>query len=159
MILASGSNIFSGYLDRDSEDVFREIDGKIYYVTGDLGYLDNKGNLHISGRLKRFVKIGGEMVSLPSMEENIQAIYPNTDGEVRSAISYLEAEGERPFIGLFALFDISLEEVNEIFKAAGRSNLVRVHQVSKLDEIPLLGTGKTDYQKLTLLLRGNLETA
>ena len=153
LILASGSNIFKGYLDRDSEDVFREIDGKKYYVTGDLGYLDSKGNLHISGRLKRFVKIGGEMISLPSMEENIQAIYPNIDGAVQSAISYLESEGKRPYIGLFALFDISLHEVNEIFKSAGKSNLVRVHQVIKLDEIPLLGTGKTDYQKLTHLLR------
>ena len=75
--------------------------GKQYYVTGDLGHIDTQGNLHISGRLKRFVKIGGEMVSLPAMEEDIQSKYPNTDGEVYLAINYLETEGERPLIGLF----------------------------------------------------------
>ena len=152
LILATGSNIFKGYLDRTSQNVFRNIDGQQYYVTGDLGYLDTQGNLYISGRLKRFVKIGGEMVSLPAMEEDIESKYPNTDGEVYLAINYLETEGERPFIGLFTVLDISLDEVNKIFKETGRSNLERVHQVFKIDEIPLLGSGKTDYQKLTRLL-------
>ncbi len=156
LILVTGSNVFKGYLDRTSENIFREIDGQQYYVTGDLGYLDNRGNLYIAGRLKRFVKIGGEMVSLPAMEEDIQSKYPHADGEVYLAINYLETEGKRPFIGLFTILDLSLDDVNRIFKDAGRSNLEQVHKVFKLDEIPLLGSGKTDYQKLTYLLRESM---
>ncbi len=159
LILVTGSNIFKGYLDRTSQNVFRQIDGQQYYVTGDLGYLDTQGNLYISGRLKRFVKIGGEMVSLPAMEEDIESKYPNTDGEVYLAINYLETEGERPLIGLFTVLDISLDDVNKIFKETGRSNLERVHKVFKIDEIPLLGSGKTDYQKLTRLLHESVSEA
>lgn len=54
------------------ESPFEMIDGEQFYKTGDLGFLDKEGYLHISGRLKRFVKIAGEMISLPAIEEVLQ---------------------------------------------------------------------------------------
>ncbi len=71
LILAAGPNIFAGYVGRDSTDVFMTIDNQRYYITGDLGILDGTGSLILTGRLKRFVKIGGEMISLPAMESVI----------------------------------------------------------------------------------------
>ncbi len=68
MILVSGSSIFRGYVDPALETPFEEIDGKSWYKTGDLGYTDLDGFLFITGRLKRFVKIAGEMISLPFIE-------------------------------------------------------------------------------------------
>ena len=67
MICVRGPSIFHGYLGIDN-DPFVEIEGEKYYQTGDLGYVDNDGYLFITGRLKRFLKIGGEMISLPFLE-------------------------------------------------------------------------------------------
>jgi long-chain-fatty-acid--[acyl-carrier-protein] ligase len=148
LILAHGPNVFAGYLGKDSADASCEVNGKRWYITGDLGVLDEPGNLTISGRLKRFVKIGGEMISLPAMEAALQAVHPNHEGEVRSAIASVELEGGRPVLGLFTAFALTVEEANRILKEAGFSNLARLQRLERLDAIPVLGTGKTDYQTL-----------
>ncbi len=148
LILARGPNVFSGYLGRDSSDAFQELNGDRYYVTGDLGFLDDRGYLTLAGRLKRFVKVAGEMVSLPAMEAAIAAHWPNEEGVVRTAVSAYEVEGERPTLCLFSSFEVSTDDVNAVLKEAGFANLVRVSKVIRLDEIPILGTGKTDYQAL-----------
>lgn len=156
LILAAGSNVFGGYLGRDSADAFAEIDGEQWYITGDLGYLDEAGNLILAGRLKRFVKVGGEMISLPAMEEAIRQVHPNEDGEPRSAIAYVDQDGQRPVLCLYAVFSATVEEVNGILREAGFSNLARVARVEALDEMPVLGTGKTDYRSLTAMLQTSL---
>ncbi len=156
LILARGSNVFSGYLQRDSSDSFQEVDGKTYYVTGDLGYLNEKKHLTISGRLKRFVKIGGEMISLPAMEDAIADKWPSED-EPNAAIVPHEQEGERPELYLFNTFGAELSDVNATLKEAGFTNLARVTDVIEIEDIPQLGTGKTDYQTLKRMLNDKLE--
>ena len=74
LILAKGPNVFNGYLNPGLSSPFATINGERWYKTGDLGYLDDKGFLTLSGRMKRFVKIGGEMVSLASLEEALLEI-------------------------------------------------------------------------------------
>ncbi|MCJ8329587.1 MAG: AMP-binding protein [Lentisphaeria bacterium] len=149
LILACGSNIFKGYLAKDSSDAFHEMDGKRYYITGDLGFLDDAGNLTLSGRMKRFVKVGGEMISLPAMEDALRKKWPNDEeGNIKVAVSAKEIDGERPVLVLFSSEGISTGDANDELKAAGFSNLARLTKAIELDEIPLLGTGKTDYQSL-----------
>ena len=65
MIYVRGNNVFHGYLGDEVANPFEEIEGQVFYKTGDLGYLDDEGYLFITGRLKRFIKIAGEMISLP----------------------------------------------------------------------------------------------
>jgi long-chain-fatty-acid--[acyl-carrier-protein] ligase len=79
MIFIAGSSIFSGYLDASIESPFEVFNGVKYYKTGDLGYLDTDGFLHITGRLKRFIKIAGEMISLPSLEAILLEKYNQPD--------------------------------------------------------------------------------
>ena len=67
-ICVRGPNVFSGYLG-NPRTPFIEIDGKQWYRTGDLGHLDQDECLILSGRMKRFTKIGGEMISLGAIEE------------------------------------------------------------------------------------------
>ncbi len=148
LILVRGPNVFGGYLPGGASNPFIEIEGDPWYNTGDLGYLDNKGNLTISGRLKRFVKIGGEMISLPAMEESIRTHFKDTEGDPHSALGYAEDDRERAVICLLTVTDRSLSEINEALRSAGFSNLSRVSRVIKIDEIPLLGTGKIDYVTL-----------
>ena len=152
LIIVRGSNVFEGYLGRDSEDAFMVFEGKKWYITGDLGSLDKENNLWISGRLRRFVKVGGEMISLPAMEEALEKHLNTEDEEQKSALSYLEREGDRPIICLFTVVNIEVEEANKILKKEGFSNLHKINHQIKLDEIPVLGTGKTDHRKLKSIL-------
>ena len=62
-----------------------------------------KNHLTLSGRLKRFVKISGEMISLPAMEEAIQKVYPPEDDKQKTALTYVEKQGDRPVITLCGL--------------------------------------------------------
>ena len=65
-----------GYLGYDGPPPFLELDGKRWYVTGDLGELDADGYVVFRGRLKRFLKAGGEMISLPALEEPFASLLP-----------------------------------------------------------------------------------
>ena len=155
LILVRGPNIFSGYLDRDSTQSFAQFENRKWYITGDLGFLNKDNYLTISGRLKRFVKIGGEMISLPAMEEVLQNHFPTLDGIPNLGLTYLETAGKRPSICLFTNLSLSVEVVNETLKKSGFSSLAKVNIVEKIKEIPVLGTGKIDYRSLTTLLKEN----
>ena len=67
LILVKGPNVFGQYMGVD-KDPFLELENERWYDTGDLGYLNEEGFLFLAGRLKRFVKIAGEMISLPAIE-------------------------------------------------------------------------------------------
>ncbi|MEC7840096.1 MAG: AMP-binding protein [Chlamydiota bacterium] len=160
MILASGPNIFSGYINPGISSPFLTIEGKTWYKTGDLGFLDEEGYLTISGRLKRFIKIGGEMISLPAIEETLVQLATekgwkapkSEDGQENDgpviAVSAKEHGDEKAEIVLFTLFDVSLDELNEYLRNSGFSNLAKVSSVIKVKEVPILGSGKTNYRHL-----------
>ena len=152
LILARGNNIFSGYLNPGLSP-FVEVDGKQWYKTGDLGYLDKDNNLILAGRLKRFIKIGGEMVSLAAIEDAlIQAAlkkgWPLCEEGPSIAVCAKEIEGEKPKIYVFTKFPVLLEDLNQVLREGGFSNLVRISSVTHLAEIPLMGTGKINYRSL-----------
>ncbi len=151
LILTKGPNVFSGYLNKGMSSPFLTINGETWYSTGDLGYLDAEGCLILSGRLKRFIKIGGEMVSLAAIEDALQKALggkaETTDGP-SLAVCAKEELGEKAKIFVFTRFATSLEEVNRSLKEAGFSNLVKVYKVQELEEIPLMGSGKIHYRAL-----------
>ncbi|MEI7596198.1 MAG: AMP-binding protein [Bacteroidota bacterium] len=150
MILVRGNNVFNGYPDKSISSPFVEVAEKSYYKTGDLGYVDSEGFLFITGRLKRFIKIGGEMISLPAIESVLLQKYGLSEETV------LAVEGsdsiEPPQIALFSKVPINKDELNSYLQIQGFSSLVKIHKVYQIDEIPLLGTGKTDYKVLKGLI-------
>lgn len=147
LILVRGKNVFKGYLNSDN-DPFLNCDGEIWYNTGDLGYLDDNGCLVLEGRMKRFVKIAGEMISLPAMESVLNDTWPTREEGPAHAIQAIESEGERSRMFLYTTIDLDLNKVNDCLRKAGFSNVSRLSAVHVLGEIPLLGTGKIDYQAL-----------
>ncbi len=153
LILAHGPNVFSGYLNPGLSSPFVELQGKQWYKTGDLGFLDEEGYLTISGRMKRFVKIGAEMISLAAVEEGllqegIKKGWPvMTDGPA-IAVCARETPNEKTKLYLFTSFEISLDDINKAMKDAGFSNIVRITNVMVLPTIPVMGTGKTNYRVL-----------
>lgn len=151
LILVRGPNVFKGYLNKGIASPFLQIEGKEWYSTGDLGFLDPDGSLIISGRLKRFIKIGGEMVSLAALEDALLKTVgqkaPALEGPLL-AVCAKEETGEKAKIFVFTRFNTTLDEVNRALKESGFSNLVKVFKVQEIDEIPLMGSGKTHYRAL-----------
>ncbi len=153
LILAHGDNVFKGYLNPGLSSPFITIQGKEWYKTGDLGYLDELGHLIISGRQKRFIKVGPEMISLAAIEDALlhDAL---KRGKIASqegpsvAICAKEVHGEKPKIYLFSIMTTSTEEVNRTLREAGFTNLVKVSSVYFLPELPVMGTGKINYRQL-----------
>ncbi len=152
MILIGGDIVFNGYSNTD-QDPFINIDGQRWYKSGDIASLDKDGFIHFEGRLKRFVKISGEMVSLPAMEEPLLQVYPPNDDGPRIGVEGIEGE-EGVFITLFtSVPDLELVEANRLLTEFGFKGVVRLHDVQYMSEgLPTLGSGKTDYKVLKALL-------
>lgn len=152
LILVKGANIFKGYLNKGISSPFLTVNGEQWYSTGDLGYLNPDDFLIISGRLKRFIKIGGEMVSLAAIEEALLKGVGQKGASFEEgpalAVCAKEEPGEKTKIFVFTRFETTIEDVNRTLKEAGFSNLVKVFKVEKIDEIPLMGSGKTNYRVL-----------
>ena len=152
LILTQGPNVFCCYLNKGLTSPFIMINGEEWYSTGDLGYLDLEGNLILSGRLKRFIKIGGEMVSLAAIEDALQKTIGKKAEHIDEgpvlAVCAKEEAGEKTKIFIFTRFSTSIEEANRALKEAGFSNLVKAYKVQELAEIPLMGSGKINYRAL-----------
>ncbi|MEM1067571.1 MAG: AMP-binding protein [Planctomycetota bacterium] len=147
MLLISGPNVMSGYANRDdlTKDAIR--DG--WYVTGDIAHVDNDGFIHITGRLSRFSKIGGEMVPHVRIEEELvkQFIEGEDDELIRVCVTAVPdtKKGER-LVVLHLPTEKDLNEVSQGLQQAGLPNLFipSVDSFIEVEAIPLLGTGKYD---------------
>jgi acyl-CoA synthetase (AMP-forming)/AMP-acid ligase II/MFS family permease len=158
MLLVRGPNVFSGYLG-ESPDPFVEFAGEKWYRTGDLVSRDADGRLVFRGRLKRFVKIGGEMISLPQMEAVLLEAFAGRDDIPEEGPSLaVEAgpEETRPQIALFTPMNIQAAEANAALRRAGLSPLYSITRVVQKESLPLLGSGKTDYRSLKKSLEDEL---
>lgn len=150
MLLVSGDSIFSGYIKHDGDSPFVLFEGKNWYKTGDLVKEDENKILTFSGRLKRFIKLGGEMVSMPAIEEVILSCI-DIEEEVEGPLIAVKAFGEsNPELVLFTVVELDRETVNSFIRNAGLSGLHNIRKVIKIDEIPCLGTGKVNYRELSL---------
>jgi long-chain-fatty-acid--[acyl-carrier-protein] ligase len=147
LILIQSPSVFPGYLD-PKLNPFLDLHGVRYYNSGDIGRLEN-GSLVITGRLKRFIKIAGEMISLTAVEEALQKQIPSYDDAPSIAVLARGAEGDgRPTLTLFTSTKTTAEAANKILRESGFPHLVAISDVITLKDLPLLGSGKTDYQAL-----------
>lgn len=153
-----GPNVFAGYLGKQKAP-FINLNGKEWYRSGDRGYIAEDRSLVLSGRLKRFVKIGGEMVSLGGLEEELLRLAQELKWPIPTeveghllAVGVRERENQKPEIIFFTTFDISKEDVNVALRKSGYGGIVKISEVRKLEQIPLTGTGKIHYRVLDELL-------
>jgi long-chain-fatty-acid--[acyl-carrier-protein] ligase len=144
MLLVSGPNVFPGYIGEEKSP-FVERAGKRWYVTGDLARIDPDGYLRLEGRLKRFLKVGGEMVSLLELEEPFLERYPATEEGPRVAVEGTETPRR---LVLFTTEAISLDDANDLLHKKGLRGIKRIDEVRRVEKIPLMGQGKTDYRSL-----------
>ncbi len=152
MLLVHGPIVFPGYLGHTGEQPFRTLNGKKWYVTGDLAALDKDGYIAFHGRLKRFIKAGGEMISLPALEEPLARVFPPTDDGPSVAVEGIERDNGGRLVVLFSREEITLKNANGILHLEGFRGVMRLDEVRQVERIPVLGTGKTDYKALRAML-------
>jgi acyl-CoA synthetase (AMP-forming)/AMP-acid ligase II/1-acyl-sn-glycerol-3-phosphate acyltransferase/acyl carrier protein len=151
LLLVRGKNVFGGYLGTENSSPFVLLEDKEWYNTGDL-VRENNGVLTFCGRLKRFVKLGGEMISLPAIENVLQEHFAaRADGGPALAIEATNDE-IHPEIVLFTTLAVEREEVNRCLRQAGLSALHNIRRLVRIETIPVLGTGKIDYRQLKTAL-------
>lgn len=143
MIWLRGSNIFEGYLNQPEKTAGVMKNG--WFMTGDLGRLDEDGFLYIEGRLSRFSKIGGEMVPHETVEDLINKALGHAEDERRIAIVGVpdDAKGEA-LILLSSNPDIDLQDLRTKLSADGIPALWIPKKIVDVDEIPILASGKLD---------------
>ncbi|QDU60792.1 Bifunctional protein Aas [Planctomycetes bacterium Pan216] len=147
MLLVKGPNVMKGYLGRD--DLTAEVLNDGWYVTGDIAKLDEEGFLSITDRLSRFSKIGGEMVPHGRVEETLESLV-DREGSTFAVTSVTnEAKGEQLAV-LHTYDEEKIPDLLQQLKESGLPNLFipRADQFISVEEIPLLGTGKTDLKRV-----------
>lgn len=144
----SGPNLMSGYLRAEQPGVLQppsSAAGTDWYETGDVVEIDDDGFVRIVGRVKRFAKIAGEMVSLESVEK--LAVQAAPDHAHAASTQADSARGES--LVLFTT-DTALgrERLQAAARAGGWPEIAIPRRIISVDALPLLGTGKIDYVSL-----------
>ena len=150
-ILVKGDLVMKGYFDNIEETVLRIHDG--WYDTGDIGRLDEDGFLWHHGRLKRFVKIGGEMVSLVHTETLLEQFLP--DGIDCCVVEIPDAiKGARIVVALTG----QVKE-KEILKNMAKKlpAIALPKKFVVMETLPKMGSGKIDFRTVTEMVREALE--
>lgn len=156
LLLIRGDSVFNGYYKHDKPQPFLEIAGHPWYNSGDLVSKDEDGFIEFRGRMKRFLKIGGEMVSLPALEAPLAEKFPADEEGPKVAVEGIEQDGGRCIV-LFTTEEITLREANDCLKAAGFQGIMRLDEVRKVEAVPVLGTGKTNYRQLRAWIQEDSE--
>jgi acyl-[acyl-carrier-protein]-phospholipid O-acyltransferase/long-chain-fatty-acid--[acyl-carrier-protein] ligase len=155
LILISGPQIMKGYLDAPEKtaDAIVEIEGNRWYKTGDKGHLHKDGFLFIVDRYSRFAKLGGEMVSLTAVEEQVRAALKNAELECVAVNTPDTKKGEK--ITLLIADEMSDKEIKKKLLDNKTNPLMIPSDFIQVDEIPKLGSGKTDFSTAKKLVLGS----
>lgn len=147
LILLHGANRMIGYLGHADQPFH---DG--WYVTGDIGVVDEDGFIFITDRLSRFSKIGGEMVPHGKVEEAIHAAIGGRPCSVTSIPC--EQKGER----VVALYTNPEIDPATVWRELTASDLPRIWipkpgDIHQVDSLPALGSGKLDMRAVRTLAK------
>ncbi|HEX5773270.1 MAG TPA: AMP-binding protein, partial [Geomobilimonas sp.] len=142
LVLVKGPNVMLGYLNRPDKTAEVVRDG--WYVTGDIGIMDQDGFLSITDRLSRFSKIGGEMVPHGAVEDELHARLGQQQVVAVTSIPD-EKRGER----LVVLYTKGVADSESLHRLMGESDLPNLWKPGKecyleVEALPILGTGKLD---------------
>lgn len=150
-LFVRGPNIMAGYLNADANAKFQELGG--WYDTGDIVSVDKEGYFFVRGRLKRFAKVSGEMVSLTAVEDALAGAFPHYG--LRCQVAVVTRHDEDKGEALIAVTNepkLQLDELRAAIKVKGLTNLCVPREIRVVREIPKLGTGKVNHRELQKML-------
>lgn len=136
-----GPNVMMGYMRSSAPGIIEPTqDG--WHDTGDIVAIDEDECIRIQGRVKRFAKIGGEMVSLAVVENCASAMWPD---DMHAAAAIPDPRKGEQVVLISTAKDIDRAAILAWAQSHGVSELSVPRKVFHVDEVPVLGTGKTDY--------------
>lgn len=145
-IQVRGELVMKGYLGDVEETALRIEAG--WYETGDMGLIDEDGFIWHKGRLKRFIKIGGEMVSLVAVEAVLEKLLPE---EVSCCAVEVPDKKRGATVGVAVDVDVDQNELmSQLADKLPALSLPR--HIVKLEELPKMGSGKVDFRTTTQLV-------
>lgn len=149
-----GPNVMQGYLSDTRPGTIEPVSsiyGNGWYNTGDVASVDEAGFLTIHGRVRRFAKVAGEMVSL----ELAERIAAEASPEFEHASAAAREAGRGEVVVLFTEDPhLAREQLQHAARALGAPELAIPRRIVHLEEIPCLGSGKKDYVTLNRLAQG-----
>jgi len=150
-----GPNVMEGYISPEDPQGL-ELLAEGWHDTGDITDIDAEGYITILGRVKRFAKIGGEMVSLTAVEGIASAVWP----EARHAVVSIpdSRKGEK-LVLVTDRADAEAGKLAEWARANGAPELAVPKKIVKVAEVPVLGTGKTDYVTIQQMVETEAKAA
>jgi acyl-[acyl-carrier-protein]-phospholipid O-acyltransferase/long-chain-fatty-acid--[acyl-carrier-protein] ligase len=155
LLLLKGPNIFAGYLN-DVERTAEVMDGE-WFITGDFARFDDEGYLFIEGRLSRFSKIAGEMVPHGTIEQALVEAFDLLDSDVPVlAVGARPDDSKGEALVLLSTMDLDPAEVRAKLSAKGYSNLWIPREMTRVEAIPTLATGKLDLRAIKAICAGEL---
>ena len=148
LLMVTGANVMVGYLGKP--DLTTKVIRNGWYDTGDIGHMDDDGFITLTGRLSRFAKIGGEMVPLEKVEEELHVVLDTNDRLFAVTSVPDTARGERMVILHTALPNT---DPRSLCQKLGDRNLPNLWLPKERDffqvgELPLLGSGKVDLKRV-----------
>lgn len=147
LLSVRGPNVMLGYYLFDNPGVI-QAPAENWYNTGDIVHIDSDGFIFIKGRVKRFAKIAGEMVSLETVE-NI-AVHASPQHQHAATTQADAQRGEN--IMLYTTDSALIRDLlSNSARTLGSSELAVARKIIAISELPLLGTGKTDYVTLKIM--------
>ncbi|MBY6264867.1 acyl-[ACP]--phospholipid O-acyltransferase [Azospirillum sp. 412522] len=140
-----GPNVMKGYLHADRPGVIQPpADG--WHDTGDIVEIDAEGFIRIVGRVKRFAKVAGEMIPLGLVEELAGLADPTA---THAAVALPDPKrGERILLATTSA-TLSRDALVAAARSRGAPEIAIPRDILRIDAVPLLGTGKTDYPAVT----------
>jgi acyl-[acyl-carrier-protein]-phospholipid O-acyltransferase/long-chain-fatty-acid--[acyl-carrier-protein] ligase len=148
MLHVKGPNVMSGYYrfekPGDLEPPASEL-GAGWYSTGDIVEIDAEGFLHIRGRVKRFAKIAGEMVSLEVVEKLAAIASPSL---MHAATTRTDPQRGEAIILYTTDAALTRDALLAAARASGTPEIAVPREIRVVDALPLLGTGKIDHVTL-----------
>ncbi|MGD0191984.1 MAG: AMP-binding protein [Rhizomicrobium sp.] len=144
-LVVRGPNVMLGYIKPDKPGVIVPPHGG-WHDTGDVVSIDEDGFIAIKGRLKRFAKVGGETVSLAVVESCASALWP--DYSHAAIVMPGERKGEE-IVLVTTCPDAQRTDFAGWVSNHGVSELAIPRRFVRVESVPVLGTGKTDYTKVT----------
>ncbi len=150
-LLVRGPNIMRSYLNPQTNTSFRALDG--WYDTGDVARVDPDGFVFILGRLKRFAKISGEMVSLTAVEDALSTAFSGFGHHFALAVIALRdpSRGEK-LVAVTNEPKLTLPQIRDAIRLRGLSPLAAPRELKVLAALPHLGSGKINHRELQRLM-------
>jgi len=144
-----GPNVMLGYMLESAPGTIKAVEDG-WYDTGDIVTIDAEGFVRIQGRAKRFAKIAGEMVSLGAVESLAAELSPSFR---HAAVTRPDARKGEQIVLVTEDPSLTRQRYGEFAGARGTPEIMLPRDVMYVDQLPLLGSGKTDYPAIEAIVR------